>query len=123
MKSKDSLLKPLLTTWGRAHEESAPWMWKPISSFNKCCCDGEEKKLCYCGFSFILIPLQIVYAGIVASVQVAIAVIFASIGLALGVLFTMVGIWPAIILAFGITGLTIVTLPMNIYYHALVTYR
>ena len=123
MKSKDSLLKPLLTTWGRAHEESAPWMWKPISSFNKSCCDGKEKSLWYCGFSFILIPLQIVYAGIFASIQVAIAVIFALIGLTLGVLFTMVGIWPAIILAFSITGLTILTLPMNIYYHALVTYR
>ena len=35
LKSKYSLLEPLLTTWGRAHEESAPWMWKPISSFNK----------------------------------------------------------------------------------------
>ena len=123
MKSKDSLLKPLLTTWGRAHEESAPWMWKPISSFNKCCCVGDEKGLWYCGFSFILIPLQIVYIGFLVSVQVAIAVMFALIGLTLGVLFTMVGIWPAIILAVIITGLTIVTLPMNIYYSALVTYR
>ena len=70
-----------------------------------------------------MIPLQIVYAGIVASVQVAIAVIFSLIGLTLGVMFTMVGIWPALILVVSITGLTIVTLPMNIYYHALVTYR
>ena len=73
--------------------------------------------------SLILIPLQIVYIGFLVSVQVAIAVMFALIGLTLGVLFTMVGIWPAIILAVIITGLTIVTLPMNIYYHALVTYR
>ena len=70
-----------------------------------------------------MIPLQIVYAGIVASVQVAIAIVFALIGLTLGVIFTMVGIWPAFIVAVGIIGLTIVTLPMNIYYHALVTYR
>ena len=123
MKSKDSLLKPLLTSWGKAHEESAPWLWTPIKSFNKCCCDGEEKSLCYCGFSFILIPLQALYIGFLVSVQVAIAGFYALIGLTLGVLFTMVGIWPAIILAVSITGLTIVTLPMNIYYHALVTYK
>ena len=104
------------------------WMWKPINLQYKFCFDStsDERQrhcLCYFGFSFILIPLNIVYAGIFASIHAIIAVLFALIGLALTVIFTMVGIVPAIILTIGITGVTIITLPVNIYYHALVTYR
>ena len=104
--------------------ETSHWMWKPIELQYKFCFDGSSNScLCYCVFSFILIPLNIVYAGICVSIQAAIAVLFVLIGLTQGVIFTMVGVWPSIILAIGITGITIVTLPMNIYYHALITYR
>ena len=89
----------------------------------KYACDGEDKALCYCGCGFILIPLQIAYAGIFGLIQAAIAVFFGLISLALGVLFTMIGIWPAFILPVVITVLTIITLPMNIYYRSLVAYR
>ena len=100
------------------------WMWKPIKLQYKFCFESTSNScLCYCVFSFILIPLNIVYAGIFASIQAVIAVLFALIGLTLTVIFTLVGIVPAIILTIGITGVTIVTLPVNIYYHALVTYR
>ena len=104
------------------------WMWKPIKLQYEFCFDSASDKrqrhcLCYFGFSFILIPLNIVYAGIFASIQAIIAVLFALIGLTLTVIFTMIGIVPAIILTIGITGVTIITLPLNIYYHALVTYR
>ena len=35
----------------------------------------------------------------------------------------MIGIWPAFIIAVSVTVITIVTLPQNMFYHALVTYR
>ena len=103
--------------------EASHWMWKPIELQYEFCCYSSNLCCCYFGFSFILIPLNIVYAGVCVSIQAAIAVLFVLIGLTQGVVFVMVGICPAIILAIGITGITIVTLPMNIYYHALVTYR
>ena len=123
MESKDSLFKPLLEIWGRVHKKTSEWMWNPIWSFNEWCCDDGCGCLCYCGLSFILIPLHVVYAGIFLCIEAVIAVLFALIGLTLGIIFTIVGIWPAFILAIGITGITVVTLPMNIYYHALITYR
>ena len=100
------------------------WMWKPIKHQYKVCFDSTNNScLRYYACSFILTPFNIVYAGIVASIHAIIAVIFALIGLALTVIFTMVGIVPAFILTIGITGVTVITLPVNIYYHALVTYR
>ena len=103
--------------------ETSHWMWKVIELQYEFCSYSSNLCCCYFGFSFILIPLNIVYAGICVSIQATIAVIFVLIGLTQGVVFIMVGVWPSIILAIGITGITIVTLPMNIYYHALVTYR
>ena len=100
------------------------WMWKPIKHQYKVCFDSTNNScLRYYACSFILTPFNLVYAGIVASIHAMIAVLFAFIGLALTVIFTMVGIVPAFILTIGITGVTIITLPVNIYYHALVTYR
>ena len=99
------------------------WMWEPIQLQYKFCFDStRDSCLRYCVFS-ILIPFDIVYAGIFASIHAIMAVLFALTGLALTVIFTMVGIVPAIILTIGITGVTVITLPVNIYYHALVTYR
>jgi hypothetical protein len=103
--------------------ETSHWMWKLIELQYEFCSYSSNLCCCYFGFSFILIPLNIVYAGICVSIQATIAVIFVLIGLTQGVVFVIVGVWPSIILAIGITGITIVTLPMNIYYHALVTYR
>ena len=100
------------------------WMWKPIKHQYKVCFDSTNNScLRYYACSFILTPFNLVYAGIVASIHAIIAVLFALIGLALTVIFTMVGIVPAFILTIGITGVTVITLPLNIYYHALVTYR
>ena len=100
------------------------WMWKPIKHQYKVCFDSTNNScLRYYACGFILTPFNIVYAGIVASIHAMIAVLFAFIGLALTFIFTMVGIVPAFILTIGITGVTIITLPVNIYYHALVTYR
>ena len=138
-KEEVSLLKPLMETWGNAHEKTWNYIWKhiwnpmwePIESFNKHCCDEGEKALCYCGCAFILIPPQIFYillitlimALIVVSTQAGIAICFAPIVLSLAILFTMVGIWPGIILPVVITILTIVTMPMKTYFITLDSYR
>ena len=95
------------------------WMWKPIKLQYEFCGDN----FLLFGLSFILSPLNIAYAGILLFIQAIIAVLFAMTGIILTIIFTLVGIPPAFILAVGITGITIFTLPTNFYYHALVTYR
>ena len=107
-------------TWdGAAKGLALDVMWKPIKLQEEFC--GNDFLLF--GLSFILSPLNMAYAGILLFIQAMIAVLFAMTGITLTIIFTMVGIPPAFILAVGITGITVFTLPTNFYYHALVTYR
>ena len=107
-------------TWdGAAKGLALDVMWKPIKLQYEFCGDN----FLLFGLSFIFSPLNIAYAGILLFIQAMIAVLFAMTGITLTIIFTMVGIPPAFILAVGITGITIFTLPTNFYYHALVTYR
>ena len=48
--------------------------------------------------------------------------VFAGIGIFLGFCCVMIGIWPAFILTMGITGITIIRIPFNIYYTFKVLY-
>ena len=90
-------------------------------------CDLPNAALWACGFIAILAPIYVGYflvvLGLFLAINAIIAAFFAMIGLTLGLIFLMIGIWPAFILAVSVTGITIVTLPQNMFYHALVTYR
>ena len=119
----ESLQKPLLENWGKVHEKTSKWMWKPMTSFNNWLWDLPNAGLWFCGFCAILIPIYLGFLGVFLVCQAAIAALFATIGLILGILFIGVGIWPVFITAIIVTGITIITLPKNIYYHGLVTYR
>merc|ERR1712130_951162 len=44
-------------------------------------------------------------------------------GLLQSLIFLALGFWPALIVSFGVTGISVVRVPWNIVYHCLVTYR
>ena len=117
------LCVPLMETWWKVHCKTAKWTWKPLESFNKWFWDLPNAGLWFCGFIAILGPIHIGYVGIFLAMQLLVALIFMVLGFTQGLMFVMIGIWPVFILSICICGVTIATLPQNIYYHALVTYR
>merc|ERR1711971_1149661 len=44
-------------------------------------------------------------------------------GLLQSLIFLLLGFWPALIVSFTVTGISVVRVPWNIVYHCLVTYR
>ena len=90
-------------------------------------CDLPNAAIWACGFIVILAPIYVGYfltvLGLLLAINVIIAAFFVMIELTLGLIFLMIGIWPAFIIAVSVTVITIVTLPQNMFYHALVTYR
>ena len=73
--------------------------------------------------SLILVPLIVAYWSVVLTILFAELCILVTLGLILGFIFVLLGVWPALIIAMGTTGITVIRLPWNIYYHSLVTYR
>lgn len=118
-----SLFGPFLEVWGNTLEHSAKCMFKPYESISDCFCDLPNSGLFFCGFSIILVPLIIAYWVIFLGVLLAEIILFAIVGFCIGLCFVLVGIWPSLILAVGITGITIIRMPLNIFYHCLITYR
>ena len=118
-----SLFEPYLEVWGETLEHSAKCMWKPFKSIANCFGDLPNSGLFFCGFSIILVPLIIAYFTIFLGVLLAEIIFFAIVGFFIGLCFVLVGIWPSLILTVGITGITIIRMPLNIYYHCLITYR
>ena len=117
------LCVPLMEAWWKVHKKTAKGIWKPFESFNEWFWELPNAPLWFCGFIVILAPLYAGYLGFFLAIQALVAVIFIIIGVTQGLAFMMVGIWPAFILSICICGITIITWPRNIYYHALVTYR
>ena len=118
-----SLFKPLLDWSGEVLEHSAKWMGKPFWKT----CDQFEKLpnagLFFCGFSIVLVPLIVAFFATFLAVLLAEVIVFAIVGFIIGSIFVLIGVWPAFIVSVGVTGITIIRLPLNIYYHCLITYR
>ena len=68
--NSESLQKPLLENWGKVHEKTSKWMWKPMISFNNWLWDLPNAGLWFCGFCAILIPIYLGFFGIFLAVQV-----------------------------------------------------
>ena len=118
------LCAPFLKTWGKAHEKTLTWIWKfHREIFIECFGEIPNRGLWFCGFSVILIPLVVSYFAFLLAIQIIVATIFIIFGLMLGMSFVLIGIWPAFIISIGATGISIITLPKNIYYHLMITYR
>ena len=72
----------------------------------------------------IIIAIILYVPSAIAMIPVIFEIFISKIVLIfLKILFIGVGIWPVFITAIIVTGITIITLPKNIYYHGLVTYR
>ena len=68
-------------------------------------------------------PVSVIYLLLSILLIVVIAVPFAIVGLLQSLIFLSLGFWPGFIIGFGCTGISIIRVPWNIYYHVLVTYR
>ena len=121
--SDDGLCVPLFDVWWKVQKKTAKWTLKPLECFNDWFWDLPNAALWACGFCVILIPFYVSYISAFLAVQLAIFIIFSLAGLTSGLVFILIGIWPVLILSTSICGITLITLPKNIYYHALVTYR
>jgi len=117
------MCSPFMDAAGNVLEHSAKCIWKPFEKI----CDAFGKLpnagLYFCGFSAILIPLIIAFFTFFLGFLLSEVIILASLGFLIGLIFLLIGIWPSLIIALDITGITIIRLPLNMYYHFLVTYR
>ena len=114
---------PFLKAWEKAHEKTAKWIYIPFEKLGKSFCELPNAELWFCGCCAILVPFIAAFLLLFITVQLFVFVTFGLFGFSLGMFFVFIGIWPAFINAFSITGITIITLPKNIYYHILITYR
>ena len=119
----NSALEPVLELMGKILSKSAKFMWRPYEAI----CDAFGKLpnagLYFFGFSMILVPLMIAYWITFLSILLAESLAFLTVVVGIGLVLVLVGIWPSLIIAFDITGIIILWLPFNIYYHCVITYR
>ena len=87
----------------------------------KCIC-GDNAGIIFCGCCICILPIMLVHGLIIASIFMAVLLVFTGIGVFLGLCCVMIGIWPAFITSVGITGITIIRIPFNIYYTFKVLY-
>ena len=85
--------------------------------------DLPNAGLYFCGFSLVLVPLIVTYWLIALSVIISELLILCLLGLILGLFFVLIGVWAGPITAVGLTGISLVRLPHNLFYHAVVTHR
>ena len=118
-----SLFKPLVKTSGKILEDTCRCFWKPFS----CVCDAfnslPNSGLYFCGFSIVLVPLIVAYWVTALAVLLSELIILCLLGLILGLIFALFGVWAGPITAVGLTGISLLRLPHNLFYHAVVTYR
>ena len=118
-----SLFKPLVKTSGKILEFTWRCFLKPFS----CVCDAfnslPNSGLYFCGFSLVLVPLIVAYWLTALTVLLSELLILCLLGLILGLIFALFGVWAGPITAVGLTGISLVRLPHNLFYHAVVTYR
>ena len=119
----ESLCEPLLQRAWDCLYYTWKYLSKPFRSASKTFWNLENSGLYFCGFSIILVPLTVAFWSSLLAILLVELCVLAAIGLVIGLFFISVGIWPAFIIAFGTTSITIFRLPWNIYYHCLVTYR
>ena len=77
----------------------------------------------YLGLFYLLIPLTDVTLVLLIILMLINLIMFISFMIFLSLIFTLIGLIPAFICIFGVTGITVIRLPINIFKLLLVTYR
>ena len=89
-------------------------VWDPLSSL-------PHAELFFCGFCLVLVPLVTAYWLLVLGLLLAELLLLLSLGFLLGLLFVLLGVWPAPIIALGLTAISLVRLPFNLFYQVAAT--
>ena len=92
----------------------------PMNSFCKAF-QGNKHELVLCACFWIWIPLCALFMFVVAVIFSAVASAYAAIGLLQSIAFVLVGLWPGVIMSISITGISLVRLPWNVYYHIVIS--
>ena len=118
-----SLFKPLGRIAGKVLCNTLDCFWRPYSCVYHTFKKLPNSGLYFCGFSLVLVPLMVSYWLIALSILLAELLIFCLLGLIIGIIFALIGVWAGPITALGFTGMSVIRLPQNLFYHVVVTYR
>jgi hypothetical protein len=77
---------------------------------------NEMEGIILCSCCFFIVPIFVAQSAINIAILSAVTIVFGTIGILLGFYYTLIGTWPAFIMTIGITVITIVRIPYNIYY-------
>ena len=121
--SRRSLFGPCLDKFGDILSFTWKTLTKPYKKAERSFQKLNNAGLYFCGFSIILVPVLIVHWAIIFGIILAELGVQFVLLISLGLIYVLAGIWPAFIISFGFTGITMLRLPLNMYYHCLVTFR
>ena len=121
--NKESLLKPLVKISEKVLSKTGKGFYKLFEAVCKPFSDLPNAGLYFCGFSLVLVPLIVTYWLIALAVLISELLILCLLGLILGLIFALIGVWAGPITAVGLTGISLIRLPQNLFYHAVVTHR
>ena len=125
MSAETWLFKPLQTAFGKV-------LWKTLcysrivyeqNCFSILFFKLPNQNLFFCGFSFILVPIIAAYWLLILIILLSEILIFCLLFFTFGLIFALIGMWAGPITALGLTGISLIRLPQNFFYHAVVTYR
>jgi len=83
----------------------------------------QKNELVSCACCWIWIPLNVLYIVFVCALLCLVATVAAVVGFFQSFIFLLIGVWPGFIMALDITGISIVRLPCNLYYHCYIAYK
>ena len=121
--NKKSLFKPLVKISGKVLEVTWKCFYKPFGKVWEAFHSLPNSGLYFCGFSLVLVPLIVAYWLTALAFLLSELLILCLLGLILGLIFALIGVWAGPITAVGLTGISLIRLPPNLFYHAVVTHR
>ena len=119
-----SLMKPIIRKLGKIlNFISCVIICEPFCDLNDSFFKNKNACLFACGFFFVFFAIYVAFALFFLAVSGSTLAVLCGICLLIAVIFTICGIWPTFICTLGVTAITIVRIPQNVYSHILVTYR
>ena len=97
-------------------------LMKPMEAFGKVF-KNQENELVLCALFWLWIPILAAYMFAVAVVFCAAVAVTAILGFSQSLVFLLIGLWPGFVIMLGVTGISILRTPWNIYYHCLIAHR
>ena len=118
-----TLFDPCLRASRKILKYSFTFFCEIFEVVSKPLCSLPHAEVFFCGFCLVLVPLVTAYWLLVLGLLLAELLLLLSLGFLLGLLFVLLGVWPAPIIALGLTAISLVRLPFNLFYQTAVTCR